>query len=166
MPIAGSSHVPCTSRRPVERNRLPTAQYLIEPADLPRFGLTGRASCSNANTHALSIRRDQIEIRHAPSKQRMSFAEIVSNVQTGHHRREFFSRFFHPKQLGHALTQRLGTIVNAHQRDLRHRRAKHARADRMPLGMIRIQQSVGRRSRDNPRKALHPRFTVRPAHPC
>ncbi len=54
---------------------------------------------------------DQVEIGHAASEQRVSLAEVVVNVQTGHHRGESFARLVHAEQLGYGVAQRLDAIV-------------------------------------------------------
>ena len=66
------------------------------------------------------------------------------DVQTGHHRGESFARLVHAQQLGHGVAQRLGAIVDAHERDLRHRVAQHAGSDRVALGMVGIQEAFRR----------------------
>ncbi len=59
----------------------------------------------------------EVEIGHAASEQRMSLAEIVMNVQTGHHRGESSARLVHAEELGHCVAQRLRAVVCAAKRD-------------------------------------------------
>ena len=84
---------------------------------------------------------DEVEIRHAASEQRVSLAEVVVDVQAGHHRGESAARLVHAEKLGHAVAQGLGAIVDAQQRDLRHRVLEHAGTDRVPLGLVGIQEA-------------------------
>src|SRR3569833_840334 len=88
----------------------------------------------------------QIEIRHAPSDQRMSLAdgssglaEIVTNVQTRHPRSESLARLVHAEEFGYGVAQRLGAVIRAHLRYLRHRLAQHASSDRVSLGVVGFQ---------------------------
>ena len=79
---------------------------------------------------------DQVEIGHAASEQRVALAQVVMDVQTGHHRGESLTRLVHAQQLGHGVAQCLDAIVGAHERDLRHRVAQHAGSDRVALGVV------------------------------
>ena len=92
---------------------------------------------------------DQVEIGHAAPEQRVSLAEVVMDVQTGHHRGEPLARLVHAEQLGHGLAQGVGAVICAEQRDLRHRVAQHAGSDRVPLGMVRIEEAFWRRLLDD-----------------
>ena len=87
---------------------------------------------------------DQVEIGHAASEQRVSLAQVVVDVQAGHHRGESFPRLVHAQQLGHGVAQHLDAIVGAHERDLRHRGAQHAGGDRVALGVVGIQEAFRR----------------------
>ena len=89
---------------------------------------------------------DQVEIGHAASEQRVALAEVVVDVQAGHHRAEPSARLVHAQELGHAVAQRLGAIVDARERDLRHRVAEHAGTDRVPLAVVGIEQACPARS--------------------
>ena len=62
---------------------------------------------------------------------------------------ESFARLVQAQQLGQRVAQRLGAIVDAHERDLRHRGAQHAGSDRVPLGVVRVEQALGRRLLDH-----------------
>ena len=48
------------------------------------------------------------------------------------------------KQLGHCLVQGQRPFVTAHERRLRHRALEHARTDRVPLGLIGVEQALRR----------------------
>ena len=89
-----------------------------------------------------SVSRDQVEIGHAATDQRVAFAEIVPDAQAGHLRGELSARFIDHKELGHDVPQRRRAIVGAQERDLRHRHAQHARRDRVPLGMIGVEECL------------------------
>ena len=45
------------------------------------------------------------------------------------------------EQLGHGVAQRLVALVGAAERDLRHRVVQHPGADRVPLGVVRVEQA-------------------------
>ena len=88
---------------------------------------------------------DQVEIGHAAPEQRVSLTEVVMDVQTGHHRGESFAGLVHAEEFGNGVAQGLGAVVwAAKKRHLRHRGAQHARSDRVPFGMIGIEEAVGR----------------------
>ena len=48
------------------------------------------------------------------------------------------------EELGHGVAQGLDAIVDAHERDLRHRGAQHAGSDRVALGMVGIKEAFRR----------------------
>ena len=47
------------------------------------------------------------------------------------------------QQLGHGVAQGLVAIVGFGERDLRHRVVQHARADRVPFGVVGVEQVLG-----------------------
>src|SRR5205823_2352095 len=49
-----------------------------------------------------------------------SFAEVVMNVETGHHRGDPLARLVHAEELGNDIAQGVGAVICAEQRDLRH----------------------------------------------
>jgi hypothetical protein len=85
---------------------------------------------------------DQVEIGHAAPEHRVSLAEVVVDVQAGHHRGESRARLVHAQQLGDGVPQRLDPIVWAHERDLRHRGPQHAGSDRMSFGMVGVEEAM------------------------
>ena len=87
---------------------------------------------------------DEVKIGHAASEQWVSLAEIVVDVQTGHHRREPLARLVHPKELGDGVAQCLRTVIFATTNDRRHCVAQHAGSDRMPLGVVGVEQAFRR----------------------
>lgn len=114
---------------------------------------------------------DQVEIGHAPAQQRMPRAQVVANVQAGYHRGEPFPRFVHAQQLGDEVAQRPGALVGTQQRHLRYRVAQHALADRMPFGVVGVQQGGWRRAADHQgqlpaqiHRILHAGVQSLPAH--
>ena len=72
--------------------------------------------------------------------------------EAGHLRGESLARLVHLEQLGHGVAQRLGAVVRAAKRDLRHRVAQHARGDRVTLGVVGVEQAVRRRPLDHLRQ--------------
>ena len=56
------------------------------------------------------------------------------------------ARLVHAEQLGDRVAQRLGAVVRAAQRDLRHRVSQHAGADRVALGVVGVEQALRRRA--------------------
>jgi hypothetical protein len=60
-----------------------------------------------------AIRGDQVKIRHAASKQRVSLAQVVVKVQAGQHPGEAFAGFVHAEELGYGLVQGLRALVLA-----------------------------------------------------
>jgi hypothetical protein len=50
-----------------------------------------------------AVGSDQVEVRHAAPEQRVSPAEVVANVQTGHHRGESFARLVHAEEFGNGI---------------------------------------------------------------
>jgi hypothetical protein len=64
---------------------------------------------------------DEVEVGHAAPEQRVPLAEVVVNVQTGHHRGELPARLVHAEQLGNGVAQGLDAVVWSAKRDRRHR---------------------------------------------
>lgn len=52
-------------------------------------------------------------------------------------------RLVHAKQLCHGVAQGLVAVVGAAERDLRHGVVQHPRTDRMPLGVVGVQEALG-----------------------
>jgi hypothetical protein len=91
-----------------------------------------------------TVAGDEVEIGHAASEQRMPRAEVVMNIQTGHHRGESSAGLVHGEQLGHGVAQRLRTFVRAAKHHLRHCCAQHAGGDGVALGVIAVEEAVRR----------------------
>src|SRR4051812_17388430 len=60
-----------------------------------------RKLCDAGSNRRSRVSGDQVEVRHAAPKQRMSLAEVVLDVQTGYHRGEPFARLVHAEEFGH-----------------------------------------------------------------
>src|SRR5580765_6651877 len=99
-----------------------------------------------------STGRDHVEIGHAASEQRMSLAQVVMDVQAGHHRGESFAWLVHAQQLGHGVAQCVDAIVDTHECDLRHRVAQYAGSDRVSLGVVGIEETLWRNPFDHLRQ--------------
>ena len=84
-----------------------------------------------------------VEVGHAPPEQRVSLAEVVVDVETAEHRGDVPPRLVHAQQFGHRVAERLVTVVGAAERDLRHRVVQHPGTDRMPFGVVGVQQALG-----------------------
>jgi hypothetical protein len=66
------------------------------------------------------------------------------DVQTGHHAGEPFARLVHAQQLGPRVTQGVDPRVGTGDHGGRHGGLQHARGDRVPLGVVSVQQAVQR----------------------
>jgi hypothetical protein len=64
-----------------------------------------------------AIGGDQVEIGHPTADQGVAVADVVVNVQAGHHRRESPAGLVHLEQLRHDLAQGSGAFVLAAKRD-------------------------------------------------
>ena len=53
------------------------------------------------------------------------------------------ARLVHAQQLGHDVAQRLVAVVGGAERDLRHGVVQHPGTDRMPFGVVGVQQALG-----------------------
>ena len=71
----------------------------------------------------------------------MSLAEIIMNVETGHHRGEPLPRLIHFEEFGNGVAQGLGAVVRTTKRDLRHRVAQYAGSYGKALGVIGIEEA-------------------------
>ena len=107
---------------------------------------------AGVNTRSGPLGGDEVEIGHAAPEQRVARAEVVVDVEAGHHRGEALARLVHAQQLGHDLAQRLGASSPRLQRGLRHRVAQHARGDRVALGVVGVEQALRRRPLDHLRQ--------------
>src|ERR1041385_6337855 len=58
-----------------------------------------------------------VEIGHAASVQRVSVAQVVMDVETGHLSGQTCARPVHADELGNDIAQRLGAIVRTAKRD-------------------------------------------------
>jgi hypothetical protein len=148
--------------------------YLAQPRKLPIAGILGvdrqRSVCPWSDVEVAGLTEveehrpgivqqgeypqravggDQVQIGHVASEQRVSLAEFVMNVQTGHHRGESFARLVHAEELGNGVAQGVDTRAGAQERALRHGVLQHAGSDRVALGMVGIQEAFWRRLVDH-----------------
>jgi hypothetical protein len=117
---------------------------MSKPPGSRRLSSNGRASCSRVNTRSgpAEVARS---IGHAAPLQRvLPLTEVVANVQPRHHRGEPLARLVHAQQFGHRVAQGVDTRIGARECSLRHRVLQHAGSDRVPLGMVGIQQAFRR----------------------
>jgi len=87
---------------------------------------------------------DQVEIGHAAAEQRVSLTEVVVDVEAGDHPGEPLARLVQDQQLRHQVAQGVETRIGAREHCLRHRVLQHASSDRVPLGLVGVQQAVRR----------------------
>ena len=59
------------------------------------------------------------------------------------HRGDAPARLVHAQQFGHDVAEGLVTVVGAAERDLRHGVAQHAGTDRMPFGVVGVEEALG-----------------------
>ncbi len=96
------------------------------------------------------LRGDQVEIGHATTEHRVSLAELVVNVQAGHHRGVPLARLLHAQQVGNGVAQGIkARVAGAGESDLRHRVAQHAGSDRVAFVVIGVQKAVRRHALDH-----------------
>ena len=53
------------------------------------------------------------------------------------------ARLVHAQQFGHDVAEGLVTVVGAAERDLRHGVVQHPGTDRMPFGVVGVQEALG-----------------------
>ena len=53
------------------------------------------------------------------------------------------ARLVHAQQFGHGVAEGLVTVVGAAERDLRHGVVQHPGTDRMPFGVVGVQEALG-----------------------
>ena len=93
------------------------------------------------------------------------------DVETGEHRGDAPARLVHGEQLGHDVAERVVAVVGRGERDLRHGVVQHPGGDRVPFGVVGVEEASG----DVPLTtwaSFHPRLTasctpvLRPWPPC
>jgi hypothetical protein len=72
----------------------------------------------------------------------MAVAEVVVDVESGDHAGDALARLVHGQQLGDDVAQGVDARVGAGQRRLRHGVVQHALGDRMPLGVVGVEQRL------------------------
>ncbi len=83
----------------------------------------------------------EIEVGHASSEQRVSFSEVVVDVETGEHRGDAFAWLVHGQQLDHGVVESAVAFVGDRERDLRHGVVQDPRTDRMSFRVVRVEQA-------------------------
>jgi len=73
----------------------------------------------------------------------VSLSEVVVDVETGEHRGDAPARLVHAQQFGHGVAEGLVTVVGAAERDCRHGVVQHPGTDRMPFGVVGVQEALG-----------------------
>ena len=73
----------------------------------------------------------------------MSLPEVVVDIEGGQHPGDAPARLVHDQQLVHDVAEGLVAVAGRRERDLRHRVVQHAGADRMPFGVVGVQQALG-----------------------
>src|SRR5437899_2481631 len=68
-------------------------------------------------------------------------AKSVGYAAAGNDSGEPFARLVNAQQFGDGLAQAVGAVICAEQCDLRHRVAQHGGGDRVPLGMVGIEEA-------------------------
>ena len=135
--------------------------------DTPLYGRsTGRASGSRVNTRSgpLAVTRSRSGMLCAraagvPHRGGNGCPDRTSS-------RRIVCRLVHVEEFGHGVAQGLGAVVWAvKKRHLRHRVAQHPRSDRVPFGMVGIEEAVGRCLIRPPGPASIP-DSPHPAHRC
>ena len=81
---------------------------------------------------------DQVQIGHAPPEQRVPLSEVVVDVEPGQHAGDRFRGSSMPSSSVMVSRNAVGAVVGASTR-LRQGVLLHAGADRMALGLVRVQ---------------------------
>ena len=108
-PSAGSSHTPAYVR--VDQLNAIGPWSDVEVAGLAEVEQHGSGIVQQGEDPQRTVGGDQVEIGHAATEQRVPLAQVVVDVQTGHHRAESLARLVHAQQLGHVVAQRLDAVV-------------------------------------------------------
>src|SRR5881275_3318135 len=82
----------------------------------------------------------------------MALAEVVANAQTGHLGGDSFANVVDAEELRYNVARRVRAFVGTVKRDLRHRQAQHASANGVSLGVIRVEEILGRGALDHLRE--------------
>ena len=123
---------------------------MSSPPGSPRSSRTGWAWWSRVKTRRGPSRGDQVEVGHPTTEHRVSLAELVVDVQAGHHRGVPRPRLVHAQQVGDGVAQGvIARVAGAGERDLRHRVAQHPGRDRVAFVVIGVQQAVRRHVLDH-----------------
>ena len=85
----------------------------------------------------------QVEVGHAPTEERVPLSEVVADVETADIRGDATAGLVHRQDFGEEVAESLVTVARAAERDLRHRVVQHPGTDRMPFGVVRVEEALG-----------------------
>jgi hypothetical protein len=86
---------------------------------------------------------DQVKVGHASTEEWVPVAEIVVDIEAGHHGGILFTRLIHLQEFGGDLPCGSRAIIAAHQGDLCQRVPQNLCGDRVALGLVGIEQGFG-----------------------
>ena len=115
----------------------------VETAGLAEVEEYGPGVVQQGEHARRTVRGMHVEVGHASPEQRVSRAEVVVDVETGEHRGDAPARLVHAEQFGHGVAQGCVAVVGLAERDRRHGVVQHAGTDRMPFGVVGVQQALG-----------------------
>src|SRR5262249_27701249 len=140
-PRTGSSHSPSYV---ASTNRTLSAQEArSDPPGAPEVE-EHRPSVVEQREHARgTLGGAQVQVGHAATEQWVSVSQVVVDIETGDHPGEPLARLVHAQQLGHGVAEGLVAVIGGAQRNLSHRVVQDAGTDRMPFGVVGVQETVG-----------------------
>jgi hypothetical protein len=115
----------------------------VEAAGLTKVEEYGPGVVQQGEYSQRAVGGDQVVVGHASPEQRVSLTEVVVDVEAREHRGDVPARLVHAEQFGRDVAKGLVTVVGAAERDLRHRVVQHAGTDRMPFGVVGVQEALG-----------------------
>jgi hypothetical protein len=138
-PSTGSSHLPAYV---ASTSCTRAAHGVMSKPRLTEVEQHGPGVVQQGEHAKRAVGGDQVQIGHAAPEQRVSLTEVVMNVQARHHPGEPFARLVHAQQLGDDVAQRIGALAGAAQHVLHQGVALYAGTDRVPLGVVGVQEAV------------------------
>ena len=90
-----------------------------------------------------SVLGPQVEVGHPPSEQRVPLAEVVVDVETGDHPGDAAAGLVHAQLVEHGGAEGPAAVVGAGECDLGHGVLQHPGTDRMPFGVVAVQEGLG-----------------------
>ena len=79
----------------------------------------------------------------SPAPSPFSSNTSSSDVETVDHRRDALARLAHAQHFEHGVAEGPAALVDARERDLRHGVLQHPGTDRMPFGVVGVQEALG-----------------------